>query len=110
MRLMTTVTRVWHVAFLPHLANRVFPPITGDFLSYILLSGNSAACISVQSIGLDVGRKVSRSFMRYATISVNELPVGATIGAPVHDSRQVKLLAAGAEITNQLLDSLRQRS
>lgn len=48
--------------------------------------------------------------MRFATIPIHDLPIGSTLGAPVHDARQIKLLSAGVQITESLLESLRQRS
>ncbi len=45
----------------------------------------------------------------YATISLSQLPLGASLTADVHDSRQLKLLAAGAQVTDTLLAALRAR-
>lgn len=45
----------------------------------------------------------------YATISLSQLPLGASLTADVHDSRQLKLLAAGAKVTDNLLQALRAR-
>lgn len=47
--------------------------------------------------------------MRYATVSLDALPIGARLGASIYDSRQVKLVAAGLEITEQLVENLRVR-
>ncbi len=45
----------------------------------------------------------------YTTLSLNHLPIGASLSADIFDSQQLKLLAAGATITDTLLQNLRTR-
>jgi HD-GYP domain-containing protein (c-di-GMP phosphodiesterase class II) len=45
----------------------------------------------------------------YTTISTSMLQVGAVLGSPIYDSANTKLLGAGVDITNNLLDRLKQR-
>ncbi len=45
----------------------------------------------------------------YTTLSLNHLPLGASLSSDIFDSQQLKLLAAGATITDTLLQNLRMR-
>ena len=46
----------------------------------------------------------------FCNVTLESLPLGARLGSSIYDERQTKLLAAGAEITEQLLGSLQRRS
>lgn len=46
----------------------------------------------------------------FAEIPLTALPIGAMLASPLHDQGQTKLLAAGIEITEQLLVTLRRRN
>lgn len=46
----------------------------------------------------------------YSNVPLLSLPVGARLGSSIYDDRQTKLLAAGMEITEQLLETLRRRT
>ena len=46
----------------------------------------------------------------YSNLAVRNLPIGAKLGSSIFDDRQTKLLAAGMEITEQLLQSLLNRN
>lgn len=45
-----------------------------------------------------------------AALPLHNLPIGARLASAVFDARQTKLLAAGAEITEQLLETLARRN
>jgi HD-GYP domain-containing protein (c-di-GMP phosphodiesterase class II) len=47
---------------------------------------------------------------KYRTVSTSVLTVGATLGAPIYDQNNTKLLGAGVVITSELLERLRERS
>jgi len=46
----------------------------------------------------------------YCNVPLRSLPVGARLGSSIYDDRQTKLLAAGMEITEQLLETLQRRT
>lgn len=46
----------------------------------------------------------------FATLPLQHLPVGAKLGASIFDERQTKLLGAGMEITEHLLETLSRRN
>ena len=46
----------------------------------------------------------------FATLPLQHLPIGAKLGASIFDERQTKLLGAGIEITEHLLETLSRRN
>lgn len=46
----------------------------------------------------------------FCNVPLQSLPVGARLGNTIYDERQTKLLAAGVQITDQLLDTLQRRN
>lgn len=46
----------------------------------------------------------------FATLPLQHLPIGAKLGASIFDERQAKLLGAGVEITEHLLETLSRRN
>ena len=47
--------------------------------------------------------------MRFRSFAVSDLPVGLKLGCSVYDDRRLKLLAAGVQITQPLIDGLQKR-
>ena len=46
----------------------------------------------------------------FCSLPLHTLPIGAKLASSIYDERQTKLLAAGIEITEQLLDTLARRN
>ena len=53
---------------------------------------------------------VSKLVLMFTQISLSSVPIGARFSSPIFDDHNTKLIAAGIEVTEQLIESLRRRS